>query len=92
MPDWAQPPVIRSRRLLTDHYRNMLTQMELHPYEIWVLAETIRMGLEHPQFHTINAGYDYPDVRELAKQLWAECRDRLTELDPQIGQGLSQPR
>src|SRR5262245_47256514 len=76
-----QPAAVRARGLLDERYQNFVTTMELRPFELWILAEAIRLGVGHPSFDHAGAEIDSPNIWDLAKHLWAMCYERIKELD-----------
>jgi hypothetical protein len=82
----------RARGLLDERYDSLLTSIQLRPYELWVLAEAIRLGMGHPSFSRIGADMDSPDIWDMARLLWNTCRERIKALDWELAEAMPQPR
>src|SRR5262245_8810376 len=86
-----QPPLaLRARKLLNERYQGLSTRLELSPYELFVLAESIVLAMEHPGFQHVGAGS--LDIWDIARQLWASCYERLEELDGALAEAMPRPR
>src|SRR5262249_39277266 len=86
------PAAIRARGLLDERYDSLLTSIQVRPYELWVLAEAIRLGMGHPSFSHVGADVDSPDIWDMARLLWNTCRERIKDLDRELAETMPRPR
>lgn len=80
---------LHARKLLDERYQGLTTHLSLSPYDLWVLAEAVRLGMEHPEFLLVGAGSS--DGWHIARQLWAACYERLEELDSILAAAMHRP-
>jgi hypothetical protein len=86
-----QPPLaLRARNLLDERYQGLATRLDLSPYELWVLAESLVLAMEHPGFQQVGAGTS--DVSDIARRMWAACHNRLAALDWVLAEAMPRPR